>query len=469
MALAPLLLLYVALAYALNSPQSEESESIEDCGQIQDTVHSEKLSSEVMMTPSCKNSKENVKDLQTAYVRWPLITGYYMFVVDNSPACLVVLLLQPYLGSKYAEVGGDLVLAAFVCTSIAIISSRMVEVRRERGINASQDNRRYTDSRQNLTGYCVVLTLSLILILFWISAQHYSLAFPIIILIVPTVCVSCLCGVSLDVLCAKFMYLDTRKITDAATDDPRLDKNADIDAHVLSDTNRCDVSNVHSGKEKDAVIDAEIDIADKVLTCAREEDAFHRILEDSSLSMGCTQTMDTTHGDVVSTEAGRDEVAIHQDQVDVLYLSMRDADQHGSILSSQPVRIQMINSTSIEKIFVADSGIPFTNRRKRFFSICVLVILYAASSPLSVQIILFLLKSSSDSSISPTFFSTSTSSFSSAFSWSHMYAKSSMYLRGFLLDWIEPEVLLLTNFFFSILYIYPDCVFIQRRGPMMCA
>ena len=457
MALAPLLFLYIALAYALNSPQSEGSESSEDCKQIQGTVHSEKLCS-VILTASSENFRENVDNAQAAYVRWPLITGYYMFIIDNAPTCLVVLLLQPYLGTKYARVGSDLVLIAFGCTSAAIIVSRMMEARYERHANITKNNTTHKNSRQDLTGYCVVLTLTLILVLLWIAAQHYSLAFPLILLLVPTVNASCLCGVSLDVLSVKFIHSDTRRKTDADTNSPRLDKIKNIDAHLFMSTNQDDVSETHSGKEKDAEIDAGINIVDKVLTHVREEDASHRIIGDTLLSGCWAQTMDTSHANE-DGEVGRKEVKVHQDQEDISFLSTSDAEQHGGIANSQ-----FINSTSTitseENDFISDSRNQLKVRRKSVFSCCVLVFLCAACSPLCVQIVLFFLKLSCDYLLSPTSFSSSSSS--SNFFWSDIYGDSSMYLRGFLLDWIEPEVLVVTTSFFFFLssfsYMFRLCI-----------
>ena len=446
MAMAPLLFLYIALAYALNSPQSEGSESSEDCKQIHETVHSEKLCSVMLMTASSENFKENVDNAQAAYVRWPLITGYYMFIIDNAPTTSVVLLLQPYLGTKYVRVGSDLVLIVFGCTSAAIIVSRIMEARYERYANITKSNTTHKDCRQDLTGYCVVLTLTLILVLLWIAAQHYSLAFPLILLLVPTVNASCLCGVSLDVLSVTFIHSNTRTKTDEDTNSSRLDKIENINANLFMSTNQDDVSDIHSGKEEDVEIDAEINIVDKILTHIREEDASHPISEDTSLSGCCTQTMDTSHENE-DGEAGREEVEVHRDQEDFLFLSTSDADQHGGIENSQSINsTRTMTILSKKNDFISDSRNQLKVRRKRVFCCCVLVFLCAACSPLCVQIVLFFLKLSCDYLLSPTSFSSS----SSTFFWSDIYGDSSMYLRGFLLDWIEPEVLTLATSFFLL-------------------
>ena len=396
-------------------------------------------------------------NVHTSCVSWPLISAYYLFVGDNAPICAVVLVLQAYLCRKHISLGDTIVRTAFVCTSSSIIISGIWN-----GNRGSLDNKcSHGSTPHDLTGYCVMLTLTLILVLLWISAQHYSLALPMVLLLVAAVCALCLCGAALGVLRLRFERADVRAET-----------NLDADTHALLYAHPNRVSETHADRvlhiklKADVQVEVkvdiqietevEVDIIDKLHAIVPEGYNLHRS-EEISPCEGRTQTLD-------AGQEGSGDGESHEPHIEALNAieSSRErgmsggenrdrnragsGDGQGSIVDLEAVTSQEIREGSTQEIPISYAMFLST----KTMSCCVLLLLYVLCSPMGVQIMLYTSESVCNSFVSSTYSTV-------FFSFSHFYEKSSLHLRSYLEDWIEPVVWwhLFFLFFSSLLFFSP--------------
>jgi hypothetical protein len=176
---------------------------------------------------------------QPRFLRWPLAVGVSMFLRDNGPLWLLVLLLQPLLGIRYVHL--SLVLVSCVgflscCLAVrrtgtgsgtgtgkvtttgrvkSVANCRIAAELRPSGecegsitvhISTERDesavigvDRDYSPC-EDLAGYVIAMTATSILTLTWLAAQHYVLAMAVSVPLVPTLCVAVSCGSHLSVL-----------------------------------------------------------------------------------------------------------------------------------------------------------------------------------------------------------------------------------------------------------------------------
>jgi hypothetical protein len=182
---------------------------------------------------------------QPRFLRWPLATGVYMFLSDNAPLWLLVLVLQPLLGVRYLHmsllmVGAVGFLSCCLAASrtgsgsgsgsgtrtligtggvkplVALVENNKIaaEIRPSGGgegestvkvsTDKDEDSVRGPDTDSNpcedLAGYVIAMTTTTILTLAWLAAQHYMLAMAVAVPLVPTLCAIVLCGSRLGVL-----------------------------------------------------------------------------------------------------------------------------------------------------------------------------------------------------------------------------------------------------------------------------
>ena len=366
-------------------------------------------------------------------IHWPLMYGWMRFIGENVCVCTTVLILQPHLDISPSSLWSEVVLAVFLCNCCIIVTAEIwvgsLSLSPDVGQSISNS------APQDLSAYCTVMAATLILGLMWVAAQHYSLALPLILAIVPAVCVSCVCGVNLGALSLNVLTPTNILIHAPATNTTTTAVSSS--ESLVGDTG---LSNKHDTvcgiqNSNGAVVDCntdinnctDIDTDNKIeefialkSTSDRDTNGVHENSNEIEFSaINCTNSSSSSSSMIDRTANNTVCTGVDQGLVQGLL------DDH--VYSTTDNRSEKITNSNTQ------SQPTSNNLMLKTISRCILYFIFFLGSPIGVQCVVFYLKCLAQL---PTALSLLTLTLDPV----HMLHDSDLYLKGLMALWIAPEV-----------------------------
>lgn len=125
-----------------------------------------------------------------------LISGGYLFLLDNIPMGILVLIILPqfYNQSNYQ---GSIIIAIYLFSCLTMGMAAAIGTKKKM---RRPDFPGIPSISCHLTSYSLSLCLCILLVLLWTGAQHYALAISIAYIIVPPIYMICTCGAIIGVV-----------------------------------------------------------------------------------------------------------------------------------------------------------------------------------------------------------------------------------------------------------------------------